>query len=156
MWGDRITDCLYFVKPPSVSGNQQTITTKDEYLKTTIQNIFQRSRISSVTGLIDWWLSGIKYLNLFLFFYTFLYLCIVLSVFEDGWAAFLVILAFYYWILINLFLLSGLALELICSKVLRLRLDYDSYAPTVKKGLFLVAILIVVALTIFNLSWYLE
>ena len=78
----------------------------------------------------------------------------MLFVFKNGWIAFLIVPIFFLGLLINLIVLSGLFLEVTCSKVLKLKVDFNKYAPLLKQILTATAILIVLALSISDLLDY--
>jgi hypothetical protein len=128
--------------------------TKQPEYKVNLQAVFRRRQLSTLSEVSEWWMKGLKLLNIFFILYSIFHLCIVLFVFNNGYGALLVVPIFFLGVLLNLIILSGLLIEVICSKVLRLSIDFNKHAPVIKQVLTAMAVLIVLALSIADLSYY--
>ncbi len=116
-----------------------------------LENIYVRHNVSSTDEIVRWWTKGFKYLNLFYLIYVVFHLTIIVTVFKNGWIFFLMPYVFAIGVLINIIFLSGLLMEIILNKLLKLNIDYNNNAPKIKKGLLIFSVLIVITFSIYDI-----
>jgi hypothetical protein len=119
-------------------------------------SVFKRENITTIKGIANWWLNGLQYLDFFIVFYSIFHFFIIAIVFHNGWAVFLLPIFFIIAVYINLFYLSGLLLELLLLKVLRLKIDFNKYAPNLKRIIIILSVLFIICLSLLDIFKQIE
>jgi hypothetical protein len=120
-------------------------------MKRIFENIFKRDNKNTSQEIIKWWIKGLGFLNLFYLLYVIFYLTIIVFVFNNGWIFFLLPIIFAIGIIINSLYLSGLLTEIIISKVLKLKVDFNKISPKMKEWLIIISILLVVICSVYDI-----
>ena len=119
-------------------------------------NIFRRETISSPSDIVRWWFKGLSYLNTFFVLYAVAHLLVTWIVFKNGWIFFLTVPILFVGLLINLMYLLGPVSELLLRFILKADINFNSFAPDVKRFLFVLFIATTISFSVYDLSRYFQ
>jgi hypothetical protein len=117
-------------------------------------NIFRREKLSSPSDVMRWWFRGLNYLNTFFVLYAVAHLLVTWFVFKNGWIFFLTVPILFVGLLINLIYLLGPLSELLLSHILKVGINFNSFAPDMKRFLFVLFIATTIAFSVYDLARY--
>ena len=116
-----------------------------------INKTFKREHLSSPKDIFIWWTKGLGFLNLFYLFYVIFHLTIIVTVFQNGWFFFLLPIILTIGLLINFVYLTGFITEIILSKMIKLKIDFNRNSPKIKVWLIVISVLIVMIFSIYDI-----
>ena len=113
--------------------------------------MFQCDNIHSLKDIVNWWYRGTQYLNVFFILYSIIHLAIIVTIFKNGWIVFYLVPIVFVGLTINLIFISGLFIELLLTKLLRQNINFNKYAPSIKKFALLMSVLTVIVLSMIDI-----
>ena len=116
-----------------------------------INKTFKREHLSSPKDIFIWWTKGLGFLNLSYLFYVIFHLTIIVTVFQNGWFFFLLPIILTIGLLINFVYLTGFITEIILSKMIKLKIDFNRNSPKIKVWLIVISVLIVMIFSIYDI-----
>ncbi len=121
-------------------------------MKFTISSILKRDKISSSKDIINWWLKGSGFLNIFYIIYVIFHLTIIVAAFHNSLNFFLLPVIVALAVLINMIYYSGLVFELILSKVFKRNIDFNNISPQIKEWLLIISITTVLLFSVYDIT----
>lgn len=116
-----------------------------------MKDIFKRDNINTTKEIVQWWGLGRGLLNTSLIAYTLLHLAVIVLVFKNGWIVFLLPIIASIFLGVNIAFSLGLFVELFCSKVLNMNIDFNKVSPVIKRVQLVIIALIVLSLSLFDI-----
>ena len=119
-------------------------------MTSSLRKIFDRESITTLEDIVEWWYRGTFLLNTIFISYVIIHLTIIVTVFENGWIFFLLVPIAFIGLLLNLLFVSGLFAEILLTKVLRLRTDFNKWGPTIKRLTSIICIFTIILLSLLD------
>jgi hypothetical protein len=113
--------------------------------------IFFRKNVNSTIKINEWWRRGQQSLNVAFIIYVALHMATSWLVFNKSFLFALILPIIFIGLLINLIFVVGVLIELSASKIFKFNIDFNRYAPLLKKCLFILAALFVISLSVVDL-----